>query len=566
MGPAPLGYGNDDEATVIGFGGDQFVKHITAYFRREFEVTGTLIGPLRLALQRDDGAVVYIDGQEVIRSNLPAGPIAFETPAVDALTGAAETHFHYVDLELPPLALGEHSVAVEVHQSGTNSSDVRFDLSLAAGLPQSSAASYSVSHALFHEASGTIVLVDADGGAVHRWHAAGGAYGPPGRVLAGVTLAALEQSNGMLYLAYGDGVVNRLNVTDVEPEVEFFANTGASQDIILPAGDRVLAMRGGTHRLFSTDGALLAILSGPSTPYAYWDAPNSRVLWSSSIVNSRFLLPDNTYGAGDSSQSGMSPPLRPSPDGQHLMSGSGRFADLATLDVRADALGTTAPDLAWGVGGGVFTLEPAEVPHATIIRKWSGSQWLVSATVGIGGDPVAVFRHGQDLIAVTQEHARPRVRVLDSLLAITAESASLPVDRSNFRILDRQADRIVLGWDDTFDGESGFAIRHRATSDAAWNPIVILPANSTSHVVARLQPGIAYEFQFRPVPGFAEAPFTPSLVARTLPASGVPRGEPYALAVTRANHAEVAIEWQDNASDEAAFRVFRSGPPPSQSV
>ena len=33
QGPAPLGYGDDGESTVIGFGGNESDKHITAYFR-----------------------------------------------------------------------------------------------------------------------------------------------------------------------------------------------------------------------------------------------------------------------------------------------------------------------------------------------------------------------------------------------------------------------------------------------------------------------------------------------------------------------------------------------------
>src|SRR5262245_23385116 len=39
MGPAQLGYGDGDEATVVSFGGNPSARFITTYFRRSFVVT-----------------------------------------------------------------------------------------------------------------------------------------------------------------------------------------------------------------------------------------------------------------------------------------------------------------------------------------------------------------------------------------------------------------------------------------------------------------------------------------------------------------------------------------------
>ena len=63
VGPAHLGYGDSDEATTIDFGGDPANKHITTYFRHAFDVhdPGDWAG-LRLRLLRDDGAVVFHNG------------------------------------------------------------------------------------------------------------------------------------------------------------------------------------------------------------------------------------------------------------------------------------------------------------------------------------------------------------------------------------------------------------------------------------------------------------------------------------------------------------------------
>lgn len=61
-------------ATVISIG-PSGNRYPTLYFRRTFEVADpTVLGTLRIGLQRDDGGVVYINGQEVYRdSNVPAG-------------------------------------------------------------------------------------------------------------------------------------------------------------------------------------------------------------------------------------------------------------------------------------------------------------------------------------------------------------------------------------------------------------------------------------------------------------------------------------------------------------
>src|SRR5829696_4225438 len=81
-GPAQLGYGDGDEATTVGFGPDSTNRFITTYFRRAFSVTNaSAFTSLTLRLLRDDGAVIYLNGVEVWRSNMPTGTIGFTTLA-----------------------------------------------------------------------------------------------------------------------------------------------------------------------------------------------------------------------------------------------------------------------------------------------------------------------------------------------------------------------------------------------------------------------------------------------------------------------------------------------------
>lgn len=133
-GQAPLGYGDGDEATLLNFGSDPNNKPVTTYFRRTFLVNNfTPRRGLVLSILRDDGAVVYLNGMEVLRHNLPEGDIAYDTLALTGVpAGDESTHFHSLVLDPNLLALGPNVLAVEIHQVTRNSQDISFNLQLLA--------------------------------------------------------------------------------------------------------------------------------------------------------------------------------------------------------------------------------------------------------------------------------------------------------------------------------------------------------------------------------------------------------------------------------------------------
>ena len=121
-GAAQLGFGDGDETTAIQSG------HITYYFRHHFNLDDTTnIAGLSLSILRDDGAVVYLNGTEVYRTNMPAGSITAESTAASAIE-TNEFYVHEFDSSL--LRQGDNVVAVSVHQASRSSSDVSFDFSL----------------------------------------------------------------------------------------------------------------------------------------------------------------------------------------------------------------------------------------------------------------------------------------------------------------------------------------------------------------------------------------------------------------------------------------------------
>lgn len=133
-GVSPLGYG-DPVTTVIGFGPDGANKYITSYFRHAFTVNGArnVLG-LIVKLLRDDGAVVYLNGVEVFRSNMPEGAFDFATLASNVVGGGEETSFFETAVDPARLIEGRNVLAVEVHQQNGGSSDLSFDLALEASV------------------------------------------------------------------------------------------------------------------------------------------------------------------------------------------------------------------------------------------------------------------------------------------------------------------------------------------------------------------------------------------------------------------------------------------------
>jgi hypothetical protein len=127
----PAGYGEAFISGVVPYGPDPGAKYPTTYFRKSLLVADppASIATLTLSVLVDDGAIVYLNGTEVVRRGLPVGSIDHGTPAsadIEATT--------YEEIDLTPwrhlLVQGTNLLAVEVHQSGPTSPDLVWDSGL----------------------------------------------------------------------------------------------------------------------------------------------------------------------------------------------------------------------------------------------------------------------------------------------------------------------------------------------------------------------------------------------------------------------------------------------------
>jgi hypothetical protein len=127
-GPAQLGFGEGDQATLIPDN-----NQITSYFRHAFTVEdASAFSELQMWMLRDDGALVYLNGMEVFRSpNVPAGPISYNNTTVSP---NGENTIDTAAFSAAGLISGVNVLAVEMHQQSSTSSDVSFDFELT-GVP-----------------------------------------------------------------------------------------------------------------------------------------------------------------------------------------------------------------------------------------------------------------------------------------------------------------------------------------------------------------------------------------------------------------------------------------------
>lgn len=129
-GPAELGYGEGDEATVVSYGSNASAKYITTYFRHTFSVSNAaLYSNYTMRYKVDDGMVVYCNGREVYRRNMPSGTITYTTGASGNAPDDGKT-IQSTTLPASTFQSGSNVIAVEVHQDDGQSSDLSFNLEI----------------------------------------------------------------------------------------------------------------------------------------------------------------------------------------------------------------------------------------------------------------------------------------------------------------------------------------------------------------------------------------------------------------------------------------------------
>lgn len=156
LGFAELGYGDADERTIVRCGPNatcSLQNDPTKYFRHEFSVTRPdRVLELMLGIQRDDGAVVYLNGVEVYRDTSLLAGATYDQFAnrLAALADPEEDFFMHLAISPTLLRAGTNVLAVEVHQFAATDLDMSFNAQLIAryeAIPEPASLSIAVAAA-----------------------------------------------------------------------------------------------------------------------------------------------------------------------------------------------------------------------------------------------------------------------------------------------------------------------------------------------------------------------------------------------------------------------------------
>ena len=125
-GVAPLGCGDHyAPATAVSA-----TAGLTCYFRHRFSIGETIGEEVTFWMETefDDGMVLYVNGLEAFRRNMPEGSVSHTTASTSAVGTTAQRE--RIQLRGSLFRKGTNLIAVEVHDNGDHASDLYWDCSL----------------------------------------------------------------------------------------------------------------------------------------------------------------------------------------------------------------------------------------------------------------------------------------------------------------------------------------------------------------------------------------------------------------------------------------------------
>lgn len=136
QGQGGFGYGDDDDRTIIS-------STLSVFIRKKFNITNRdKIQDALLHVDYDDGFIAYLNGEEIARSTMPAGNVAFNQGSNglhEALLfqgQAPEGFLIRADRLASLLVPGENTLAVQVHNDNIGSSDLSSRVFLSVGITE----------------------------------------------------------------------------------------------------------------------------------------------------------------------------------------------------------------------------------------------------------------------------------------------------------------------------------------------------------------------------------------------------------------------------------------------
>jgi titin len=606
-GTSELGYGDGDESTVVSYGSNPDNVYITTYFRKTFSIVDpSSIASLDLKLVRDDGAIVYLNGQEVFRSNMTAGSVNSKTLAASNIGGADESAWYSALASSSALVAGNNVIAVELHQSVPGSSDVSFNLQLYASgtsTPTIPAAPSGLVASPFSTSAIALVWNDNSpnetGFKIER-STDGVNFTQIDSV--GANVATYNDSG----LTSGQTYFYRVRAYNTAGN-SAYTNVASSSPFTLPAAPSNLVATAGTNKIDliwadnsnnesgfkierSTDGVTFTQIFGNDDDLTSYSDVNVSVGTTyyyrvratnpagdsayTNIASAKVSAPTGSVYLSDipwtSATNGYGPVEKDTSNGS-INAGDGRPITLNGV-VYSKGLGVHADSqIVYNLGGAYSTfisdvgiddevLDTGTVKFQVLVdgvlKFDSGTMRATSVTQSINLD----ITGAQTLTLLvsdigdgyTNDHADwAGARIIGDSTPPTAPSAPTGLLASA-----TSTSAINLAWTDTASNESGFRVE-RSTDGVNFTPIGTVGANVTTYLDNGLSSGTQYWYRMYATNSVGDSAASNIASATTKTPSPAPTA-PSSLTLTVASTTQINLAWTDNSSNETGFKIERS--------
>lgn len=130
-GSTPIGYGDRIVTTEINYGNNPDDKEVVKYFTKKITLKDvSKFKGYEFRLQRDDGAIVFVNGEELYRDNMPEGHISNVTKSIRVIDVEEEPLFNVKIFDSTIFKNGENIINIQIHQVNSYSSDCIFSLEI----------------------------------------------------------------------------------------------------------------------------------------------------------------------------------------------------------------------------------------------------------------------------------------------------------------------------------------------------------------------------------------------------------------------------------------------------
>ena len=298
-GPAVLGFSTNNKTpitTYVSYGPDANNKYITTYFRSAVNITdASFIDTLLFNCKVDDGMILYVNGVDVYRYNMPAtGPVAYSLLTPGSGDDGKFAHTAKLTNLQSKIVSGMNTFAVEVHQSAATSSDLVLDMQLQGKIKAATTTTIPVNHVKTALIRGPYLQKATSSSIVLRWRTNNKVNS---KVVYGLSPLSLTQS---VTLA-SDTTEHYVTLTGLTPYTKYYYAVSFKDTLL----------QGDAQNYFLTSP-----VQGTEGKYSFWvvgDCGNNSTnqknvrdqfyaYRGSNVTNGWLLLGDNAYSNGTDDQ------------------------------------------------------------------------------------------------------------------------------------------------------------------------------------------------------------------------------------------------------------------------